>query len=451
MKKSLRTSYWFIASIFKRYAAIIIGSLVVGIVFTINAPKIIALIPKSQTIYIGRAGSYNLAQLPLDIQEQISGGLTKVSETGEAQPDIALSWNIQESGKFYEFQLDPSKTWQDGQPITTQDLEIAIPDVEVEKKSDQTIIFRLKDPYSPFPIVLSQPQFKKVNYTKNFIQKRTKIIGTKDTTITDIKTSGGTITQLTLKSPTETKIYRFYPTEEDVVTAFMLGHIDRIEQISNPGKLNGWKTAKMVELNYTDRYVALFFNTQDSNLSNKSVRQALAYAIPKTDYQRRAISPINPQSWAYNPQVKPYLFDPNQARELLAKASGEAGEAVSITITTTQTFIVEAEKIAKSWEDIGVSTQIKIVNFPDTNEYQALLIGQYIPKDPDQYTYWHSTQNTNFTKYNNPRIDKLLEDGRKTIDQDERTLIYQDFQRFLIEDSPAVFLHYLDAFNIERE
>ena len=40
----------------------------------------------------------------------------------------------------------------------------------------------------------------------------------------------------------------------------------------------------------------------------------------------------------------------------------------------------------------------------------------------------------------NKKVDKLLEEGRKTQDSKERARIYEEFQNLLIEDSPAVFL-----------
>ena len=50
----------------------------------------------------------------------------------------------------------------------------------------------------------------------------------------------------------------------------------------------------------------------------------------------------------------------------------------------------------------------------------------------------------------NPKIDKLLEDGRKENNKEERKEIYHDFQRFLVEDCPAVFLHELATYSISR-
>jgi peptide/nickel transport system substrate-binding protein len=186
-------------------------------------------------------------------------------------------------------------------------------------------------------------------------------------------------------------------------------------------------------------------------LSSKAVRQALAYTIPKPeDSKQRALGPINPKSWANNPQIKSYSYSLETAKELLEGEFNQDDALPSIELTTTQAYADLADQIAESWRLLGFEVNLKIVNFPDTIGFQALLIGQQSPSDPDQYTLWHSTQATNFTHYNSPRVDKLLEDGRKIIDKDERTLIYQDFQRFLVEDTPAIFISHLTTNTIER-
>ncbi|MCG2691827.1 hypothetical protein L6272_03300, partial [Microgenomates group bacterium] len=94
--------------------------------------------------------------------------------------------------------------------------------------------------------------------------------------------------------------------------------------------------------------------------------------------------------------------------------------------------------------------KVKIVNSIDP-DFQALLVAQEIPLDPDQHALWHSTQDTNITHYSDLKIDKLLEDGRKISDQAKRKEIYQDFQRFLLEDSPAIFLSYPTTYTISRK
>ena len=171
----------------------------------------------------------------------------------------------------------------------------------------------------------------------------------------------------------------------------------------------------------------------------------MAYAINKKEIdENRAISPISEDSWAFNPQVKPYTFD-------AAKAKEDIKEGTQITLTTSPLLLPVADKISKDWNASGIITNIQVLStIPDN--YQALLAIFDIPEDPDQYSIWHSTQtSTNITKYSNPRIDKLLEDGRTEINLEERRKIYLDFQRFLVEDSPAIFLYYPTTYSISRK
>jgi peptide/nickel transport system substrate-binding protein len=66
---------------------------------------------------------------------------------------------------------------------------------------------------------------------------------------------------------------------------------------------------------------------------------------------------------------------------------------------------------------------------------------------------WHSSQIqiNNISKNKNVRIDKLLEDGRKTNDLEERKKIYADFQKYLLEDPPAAFLYFPYEFTVARK
>jgi peptide/nickel transport system substrate-binding protein len=57
---------------------------------------------------------------------------------------------------------------------------------------------------------------------------------------------------------------------------------------------------------------------------------------------------------------------------------------------------------------------------------------------------------SSITRYKNLRIDKLLEDGRKTVNINERKKIYADFQRFLLDDMPASFLYFPYEYTVTR-
>jgi peptide/nickel transport system substrate-binding protein len=103
-----------------------------------------------------------------------------------------------------------------------------------------------------------------------------------------------------------------------------------------------------------------------------------------------------------------------------------------------------------SWKKIGMQVRIEEVDSLPS-DFQMYLGDFTLPRDPDQYTVWHSNQVNNITKFKNLRIDKLLEDGRQTTDFQTRQKIYFDFQKYLLDEQPASFLFFPYVYEITRK
>jgi len=420
-----------IQAFFKRFKAIIFIGVILGvIVFLILGFFVPSL--SATTKKIGLIGRYATNDLPEEISGKISKGLTKVDESGQVTPDIAKSWETPDGGKTWFFYLNEDFYWQDGKKLKASDISYEFSDANIDKPDENTIKFSLQSSFSAFPVILSRPIFKK------------GLLGVGEYKVKKISLVGGLVQKLTLQDKNSNiLIYKFYPTEERLRLAFKLGEVDEIVDLQDVGEFNKWKIANVSERLSYNNFVAIFLNTTDDKLSDKSLRQALNYAIDKSEYgESRAVGPISPLSWGYNPQIKLYEKDTKKTKDI---------EGLEIKLSTLPNLLSTAEKIKKDWVEVGAKVQIEITpNVPES--YQAFLATVDIPKDPDQYSLWHSTQTgTNISKYNNPRIDKLLEDGRTELDQETRKKIYLDFQRFLIEDSPAIFLYHPTFYTISRK
>jgi len=394
-----------------------------------------------QTQRIGITGRYQSNNLPNEILTQIGSGLTHLNEAGEVEPDLAESWEVKDEGKTWIFHLKKDLKWQDGKEVTADTVNYTFEDVRTEIPDKYTLVFKLDSAFAPFPAVLAKPAFKK------------GLLGTGEWRVTDISLAGNFVQKLILKNKEGNRqIIKFYPTEERTKLAFELGEVDVLQKLINPEPFNKWSVVKINEEVATDRFVGIFFNTQEGSLADKSLRQALSYAIDKNTFNaKRALGPISPNSWAYNPQIKPYDFSRERAKELLTELPDEVQKSLEVKLVTTPALLSIAEKIASDWEEIGIKTSVQVTSILP-NEYQAFLAIYDVPQDPDQYSTWHSTQQeTNITKYSNPRIDKLLEDGRLELDKEERKKIYLDFQRFLLEDAPAVFLYHPTSYSVTRK
>lgn len=391
---------------------------------------------------VGMVGRFRVDNLPDSILKFVSLGLTLIDKNGEIVPGIASSWESQDGGKTWVFHIANDKAWQDGKDIIANDIQINFSDVKIEKPDPKTIVFKLQTPFSPLPTILSKPIFKK------------GFLGIGEWKVKKVTVAGNIVEQIILSKKGEKDMtFKFYPTEERAKLALKLGEVDKLIDIFNPEPFDTWKTLNIERnVNY-ERFTAVFFNSaKDKKTSDKTFRQALTYAIDKDVFPGvRALGPISPNSWAYNPQVKPYEYDLAKAKTMKNELSKEVLNNLSLNIATSPVLLSQAEEIAANWRDLDIAVNVQVVSsIPES--FDAFLAVLDIPPDPDQYPLWHSSQEaTNIANYKNPRIDKLLEDGRTVTNLSERKKIYLDFQRFLIEDSPAAFLYHPVSYTISRK
>lgn len=423
----------------KRNWPYLLSGLAIGVVIVIFRQPILNLYSKINRPVekIGLEGMYNINKLPQDIASKISFGLTINSDSNKFEPSpLVKTLDIGQDNTQYTFELSPNIYWHKGKQFTANDINYKISGLTITSSDDHHLTIQTEKAFAPILSTLSLPLIK-----KNFD-------GLGEYRVTRFDYRDGSLKNLYLKSPQKSILYRFYQNETDLLNAYKIGEIDQIELTSIPENLNLWpKTDILKNIRTDQKYVALFIN--NIKINNKQLRQALAYATPKTsDLNERAISPISPTSWAYNPDVKDYVFNSEKAKDFFSKNQIEAIDIVY----NDRRLVNIADEIKNSWEKtLGIKVNAHISTQIDTQNYDVILAYGSIPADPDQYLFWHSTQTgTNLTKINNPRIDKLLEEGRQTFDQQERKKIYQEFQKILLEECPAIFLKYPTLYTISR-
>jgi peptide/nickel transport system substrate-binding protein len=478
--KSWRTSVWYIQAFWQKYKKLLLLGIAVGIGMVWLFPRFMVLLPQQkQTKYIGRVGLYSWLDLPVDIREKMSVGLTSLNEQGRPIPVLAERWSVEEDGRVFRFLIKPDLKWQDGKSFNSKDVDYNFSDVQTVR-TDNEVVFRLEDAYSPFPVVVSQPLFREVVTRRFGFWNEKRIVGLGEYSLVSIRYNSTFVQQLVMENDKERLIYRFYPGEREAVNAFRLGQVDILEKLSSvedlvPEELQRNSFSTEVNLN---QYVLLLFNTADPNLT-REVRQSLNYAVHKPgaeDELLRALSPIAPTSWAYNAtdEINAFLYDPARAAEMYYKVNPQL--PLKLNLDATISLFDEAQKIAQDWQMLGerakslcekdkqakvkdaldkncdnllITVEVRLVR--DVRDMQALLIGRETPPDPDQYAWWHSNQVDNLARYQNPRVDKLLEDARKETDQQKRKVMYFEFQKYLVEDVPAIFFNYVPEYTVERK
>ncbi|MBI2597038.1 hypothetical protein HYW41_02690 [Candidatus Daviesbacteria bacterium] len=400
------------------------------------------LLSKPYSISIGFIGTYQEHDLPAEVTELISQPLVETDENGKVKGKLVIGWDINNDATVFKFKLKDNLRWIDNSEVKSKDIGFAIPGLEQSYPDDKTIQFNLKEPYSPLPSLLTKP-----------VIKRGTMIGMGPYKIAKLEKSRVFITKIVLKSvnPQLPVIYvRFYPNEKVGITGFNLGEVQALLGISNPKVFSNNSQTKLQQKTDYSKMVTILFQTKNPLLSNRSLRQALAYATPKIDSEEIANNPYPSFLWAYNPDSKKYLGNIDLAKSALERAKSSISDEKlkeELILTTTPNLEEVGNKVISSWKDLGLDIKLRIESGIPQN-FAALLITQSIPKDPDQYFLWHATQTkTNLTGYDSKRTDKDLEDGRKIITLEDRQQKYFDFQKSLLEDAPATFL-YFPKYNI---
>lgn len=439
---------WLFKAYFRRWKKTILGAIALSIFVSLGLVGlgvfyVMPLLAKDE-VRTGYWGVYAIEDIPDEVIDEVSMGLVKIEPNGQISPAAAQRWEIKDN-KEYTFYLRKDLKFHNGTKFSSKTIPFIFENVEKQIVDDYTVKYILKDPYSPFLTAVSEPILLK------------DLSGLGQYKIKDIELNAGFVRTLTLqntKDSKDKKVYTFYPTEEALKVAYTLGEIDSAENIFNKvldGKhdLTNWPKTNIEEKINEDLMVTVFFNTKDSVLSDKRMRQALHYALPsEIDMGKRLYSPIKESSVYFAKPPNYGISDMELAKEVLETAGGAPEE--TITIKTTKELEETAKKVQKAWSELGVQSNIEIISDLSQN-FQVLIYEMKIPEDPDQYILWHSDQRNNIVGYKNLRIDKLLEDGRSITNTQERQEIYADFQKYLMDDLPASFFYHPKVYRIFRE
>jgi len=90
--------------------------------------------------------------------------------------------------------------------------------------------------------------------------------------------------------------------------------------------------------------------------------------------------------------------------------------------------------------------------FIDKRQFDAIIMGWSLPREPDNYDIWHSSKSKegefNFVGYNNPEVDRLMTEARRAFDQAERKKLYQRIHELIYNDQPYMFLYVPDRLSV---
>jgi peptide/nickel transport system substrate-binding protein len=459
----------------------------------------------------------------------IFDSLVELDEKLGVKPLLAESWDVSKDGLTYTFKLRKGVKWHDGKPFTARDVAftfysvldpkvttphrgyfdalVGFPELTnkdnpkkpeelaqkpIEILDDYTVRFHLRYPYGAFLAVLVNPRAGIIpehllkGQDLNTAEFNRKPVGTGPFKFVEWKRGERIVLEANPdyhagRPALDRLIYRVIPDAVVLLQELRAGGVDFIERppLTEVGRLKQTPGLKVITADNTS-YTYFGFRQDLAPFDDVNVRRALYHAIDIPAIVREVLQSYGvvatgqfpPSSWAFDPSVKAYPYDPTRAKALLAEAGWKPGsdgvlvkngKRLSFSLrhdqadqTVKDTAIIIQEFLKK----VGVEATIEPLDWPTfvkklfASDFEGIVVGWTNFHDPDPFAYsiWHSSQwkARNFAHYKSPRADAALEAARRTADQNERKKHYAEFSKILMEDAPYVFLYFAQQVYVTR-
>ena len=465
--------------------------------------------PKGEFVPIYSSTLYDLW-----VNNLVFDGLITNNEKGEPIPNVAESYEVSEDGKTYTFKLNKGIKFTNGQELTAKDVAFTFTSIcdpgydgprmdavnnlvgyEEYNKGDAKSVEGIK--------VID-------DYTISFTNKNTDAAGIWNfgygimpESVYKFEKGNFQAVKDKLLQPVGSGAYKFVhfkPGQEvkfeknadywkgepkipyvvmkvtnaqTLLQELMAGTVDIDRVGAKPENIDPLKQAGFLNLDLYmgNAYGYMGLNYGSDKVKDPKVRQALLYGLNREGFMQSYYqgygqvynSPILPTSWAYNPDVPKYEYNPEKAKELLDEAGwkdtngngvrdkdGVELELQWLTYTGSKYVDALIPIVKQSWEQIGVKVTPELMEFGtmmdkvNNRKYDIFNGAWNLSIDPDPSGIFAISQDVpggfNNIGWRNEEADKLLKEGKGTTNQEERKKAYAEWQLKFSEDVPYILL-----------
>lgn len=443
-----------------------------------------------------RAGGWSTYRVNRQIYESlVEEGLSEPADVPPLRPALAESWDVSEDGTVYTFHLREGVKFHDGNDFDAEAVEFNVrrawdEDFEyfdssaagqlfhtyrfledVEVVDAHTIRFIMEQPFSAFPRMLAQGGMG----SAGILSPAVIIEGGQDAVARNPvgtgpfrfreREIGQRIEMVRNEDYWGTKpyldrvIFRPVPDASTRVTALETGQVDVISVVPPDSVASLEERGFNVEMGTPPHVWYLQYNFANPVMEDERVRKAIIMAIDRQGMAehllRGTADPANgiqsPGNSAYDPGFVDYPYDPDQARKLLAEAGYEDGLEITyrhpIDGSGQLIPVSMAEWIQRDLAAVGVrvrldgqewNTFLNVFGEGEINEDIAMISTSWGFTTP----YWlyiaaHSDSGANLGGYDNPEVDRLIEQAMLSTDPDEALDYWRRANEIVSRDDPA--------------
>jgi len=444
-------------------------------------------------------------------------GLVKLEKDQSPTGVLAEKWSVSEDGLVWTINLRDNIKWHDGSAFTAEDVDFTFKLImdaafdTVYKKNlenvqscavvnSKTFSITLKNKDSFIIEKLSFPILQKKSFAEGSVFDKASTgninpIGTGpfkfiSSTAQNIKleknkewwNSRNSISNLPDLPYLDGINVKIYYTANDSIKAFKEKAIDvTFIERQDIAKYN--TRTDITYKKYEGRsYEYIAFNLSKAALSDKVVRQAIAYAIDKNAIIKELMPgeataaeiPVFRDSWLYGGNTLSYTPDSQKAKTLLLQNGWKENDGVMYKVVSGNTLSLDfklavneendtrlkvAEIIAKQLKDIGIKVTIEKEKWDDkyapvnlksvaTRKFDMALMGCRISTLPDisfAYASWEVPTGRNTAGYKSPEADNLLKQLMNGPGGEDRKIAFNGLRSRLLDDIPYMGLYFYNS------
>ena len=433
----------------------------------------------------------------------IFSGLVSLDTNLNIRPDLAETWEVGAGGTVYTFHIHPDAKFHDGRDVTAQDVVFSWERAASPELQSDTVLtymgdivgvhekyFGQADSISGLKVIdektlqvtidAPKPYFlMKLTFPTSFIVDKDNVSlgeewvkqpnGTGPYKLREWKSYEYIVYEANqdfyLGAPSiPYVVYKLYAGDD--VRLFETGEVDiagvglyDVERMLDPNEPMNRNLVSGVNL--CTNYVV--FDATQPPFDDVNVRKAFSMAFDRQRYidvlyqglVLPAVGLYPPGLPGFDYSLEGLPFDPEQARELLKQSKYGGPEGMPEIIYTNSgvgSYVGgNVAALAEMWEQyLGVKIQVENLDF--NFYYQQIFSGNHGQifdggwcadyPDPENFAdvLFHSDVPQNHGGYSNPELDALLEAARIEPDVTRRIEMYQQAERIIVDDAPALFL-----------
>jgi ABC-type oligopeptide transport system substrate-binding subunit/class 3 adenylate cyclase len=413
-------------------------------------------------------------------------------------PSLAERWDISDDGLRYVFHLREGLTWSDGEALTAHDVEFGIkrvlnpdapgssvaiyfvlehgqdhylrrtsdPDlIGVKALDDRTLEFRLAAPAPYFMSVMNrpdggpQPQHaierdgdawtevgkQVVSGAYEIAEREEERLVLRRRDRPGMAHGGNVVAIEYVRLGIPDAIDRYERDELDAVTVrYTPKTADLVPGMADDANLGAASWSGF-----------LAFRHADPRVANVEVRRALAHAIDRETLAAHV--PANfvvanggivpPALQGHTPDIVP-RFDPDKAREHLARSRLSLDDLAGLELAGLDTWLEDLEVLTGTWKDVlGLDVQTRpwslaeALAIGDPTDMAPIAITGWLPgyADPEYFLrlLFQSDSKTNYGHFSDPDFDDLIERARQERSDRSRLELFHEADRMAVADRIA--------------